>query len=229
MHAAFLYHAIRAGLDMGIVNAGQLAVYDEIPKDLLERVEDVLLNRRPDATERLVAFAETVTGDGKAAGEGRRLARTAPVDERLTHALVTGIADYIEEDTEEARQALGRRCDVIEGPLMAGMNVVGDLFGAGKMFLPQVVKSARVMKKAVAYLQPFMEEEKRAGGTAGSARQHPAGHRQGGRPRHRQEHRGRRAGLQQLRDRRPRRDGPGRDDPARRRGSRRRTSSASPA
>src|SRR4029079_5053593 len=155
MHAAFLYHAIRAGLDMGIVNAGQLAVYQDIPPDLLERVEDVLLHRRPDATERLVAFAATVSGGGRVR-EKDDAWRSGTVAQRLAHALVAGVADHIEEDTEEARRALGRPLDVIEGPLMAGMNVVGDLFGAGKMFLPQVVKSARVMKKAVAYLQPFL-------------------------------------------------------------------------
>ncbi|HXF94387.1 MAG TPA: methionine synthase [Nitrospiraceae bacterium] len=163
MHAAFLYHAIRAGLDMGIVNAGQLAVYEEIPKDLLELVEDVLLNRRPDATERLVAFAETVKQKGKAAVRDDEW-RRGTVEERLSHALVKGIADYIETDVEEARQTYAKPLDVIEGPLMAGMNVVGDLFGSGKMFLPQVVKSARVMKKAVAYLLPFMEAEKRQSG-----------------------------------------------------------------
>jgi 5-methyltetrahydrofolate--homocysteine methyltransferase len=163
MHAAFLYHAIKAGLDMGIVNAGQLAVYEEIPKDLLELVEDVLLNRRPDATERLVAFAETVRQQGRVAVKDDAW-RKGSVEERLTHALVQGIADYIEADVEEARRKYGKPLSVIEGPLMAGMNVVGDLFGAGKMFLPQVVKSARVMKKAVAYLLPFMEEEKRAPG-----------------------------------------------------------------
>ncbi len=160
MHSAFLYHAIRAGLDMGIVNAGQLAVYDEVPKDLLELVEDVLLNRRPDATERLIKFAESVKQKGKVEiieDEWRKGA----VEERLQHALVKGIVDFIEADAEEARQKLGKPLAVIEGPLMAGMNVVGDLFGAGKMFLPQVVKSARVMKKAVAYLQPFMEAEKK--------------------------------------------------------------------
>jgi 5-methyltetrahydrofolate--homocysteine methyltransferase len=162
MHAAFLYHAIEAGLDMGIVNAGQLAVYDDIPKDLLERVEDVLLNRRPDATERLVAFAETVKGGGALRVRDEAW-RDGPVERRLEHALVHGIADYVEEDTEEARRRYGRPLAVIEGPLMAGMNVVGDLFGAGKMFLPQVVKSARVMKKAVAYLQPYLEAEKAAG------------------------------------------------------------------
>jgi len=161
MHSAFLYHAIRAGLDMGIVNAGQLAVYEEIPKDLLVLVEDVLLNRRSDATERLVAFAESVKQKDKGAVKEEAW-RRGPVEERLSHALVKGIADYIEEDAEEARQKYGKPLAVIEGPLMAGMNVVGDLFGSGKMFLPQVVKSARVMKKAVAYLQPFMEAEKRA-------------------------------------------------------------------
>ena len=163
MHSAFLYHAIRAGLDMGIVNAGQLAVYEQIPKDLLELVEDVLLNRRPDATERLVDFAETVKSHGKAAVKEDAAWRDAPVEERLSHALVKGIVDYIDADTEEARRKLPRPLDVIEGPLMAGMSIVGDLFGAGKMFLPQVVKSARVMKKAVAYLMPYMEAEKSAG------------------------------------------------------------------
>lgn len=161
MHSAFLYHAIKAGLDMGIVNAGQLAVYDDIPQDLLERVEDVLLNRRSDATERLITFAESVKKQDKAEVAVDEW-RNGTVEERLSHALVKGIVDYIEADTEEARQKLGRPLNVIEGPLMDGMNVVGDLFGAGKMFLPQVVKSARVMKKAVAYLQPFMEAEKTA-------------------------------------------------------------------
>jgi len=163
MHAAFLYHAIKAGLDMGIVNAGQLAVYEEIPKDLLELVEDVLLNRRPDATERLVNFAETVKAKGKAAVKDDEW-RQGTVEERLSHALVKGITDYIDQDTEEARQKYPKPLEVIEGPLMAGMNIVGDLFGSGKMFLPQVVKSARVMKKAVAYLMPFMEEEKQRSG-----------------------------------------------------------------
>jgi 5-methyltetrahydrofolate--homocysteine methyltransferase len=161
MHAAFLYHGIRAGMDMGIVNAGQLGIYEEIPKDLLERIEDVLLNRRPDATERLVEFAETFKGAAKARTEDIAW-RNAPVAERLKHALIKGITDFIDEDTEEARAQLGRPLLVIEGPLMAGMNVVGDLFGAGKMFLPQVVKSARVMKKAVAYLIPYLEAEKAA-------------------------------------------------------------------
>ncbi len=156
IHSAFLYHAIRAGMDMGIVNAGQLTVYEDIPKDLLERVEDLIFNRRPDATERMVTFAETVKGSATK----RELDlgwRDAPVEKRLAHALVHGIVDFIEADTEEARQKLPRPLDVIEGPLMDGMKVVGDLFGAGKMFLPQVVKSARAMKQAVAYLTPFME------------------------------------------------------------------------
>ncbi len=167
MHAAFLYHAIKAGLDMGIVNAGQLAVYEEIPKDLLELVEDVLLNRRPDATERLVAFAETVKQKGKATVKDDEW-RKGTVEDRLSHALVKGVTDYVEQDVEEARRTYARPLKIIEGPLMAGMNIVGDLFGSGKMFLPQVVKSARVMKKAVAYLQPFMEAEKQKLGTARS-------------------------------------------------------------
>jgi 5-methyltetrahydrofolate--homocysteine methyltransferase len=163
MHTAFLYHAVKAGLDMGIVNAGMLGIYEEIPADLLQLVEDVLLNRRPDATERLVRFAESVKKKEKgetAVDEWRQ----GTVEERLAHALVKGIVDYIDVDTEEARQKLGRPLLVIEGPLMAGMGIVGDLFGSGKMFLPQVVKSARVMKKAVAWLLPFLEAEKKAGG-----------------------------------------------------------------
>lgn len=160
MHSAFLYHAIKVGLDMGIVNAGMIEVYEEIPKDLLVRVEDVLLNRRDDATERLVDFAETVKGSGKKK-EVDLSWREGTVQERLTHSLVKGIVDFIEEDAEEARQQATKTIQVIEGPLMDGMNVVGDLFGEGKMFLPQVVKSARVMKKAVAYLIPFIEEEKK--------------------------------------------------------------------
>ena len=160
MHAAFLYHAIRAGMDMGIVNAGQLAVYDEIPEALLEHVEDLLFNRRPDATDRLVAFAGQVAGGGKRR-EKDDAWRAESVDERLSHALIQGIVDHIEEDAEEARQIYGSPLAVIEGPLMGGMNIVGDRFGSGKMFLPQVVKSARVMKKAVAYLQPYIEDEQR--------------------------------------------------------------------
>ena len=163
MHSAFLYHAIQAGLDMGIVNAGMLAVYEEVPKELLELVEDVLLNRRPDATERLIKFAESVKQKGKTEVVEDEW-RKGTVEERLSHALVKGIVDFIDQDIEEARQKYTRPLLVIEGPLMAGMNVVGDLFGSGKMFLPQVVKSARVMKKAVAYLLPFMEAEKKAGG-----------------------------------------------------------------
>src|SRR6188472_2895887 len=159
MHAAFLYHAIRAGLDMGIVNAGLLMVYEDIEPELLEHVEDVIWNRRPDATERLVELA------GRFAGETRRREedlswRDAPVEKRLEHALVHGVVDFIEEDVEEARSTAVRPLDVIEGPLMDGMRVVGDLFGSGRMFLPQVVKSARAMKRAVAYLEPFMEAEK---------------------------------------------------------------------
>src|SRR5215210_6509030 len=162
MHAAFLYHAIQAGLDMGIVNAGQLAVYQDIPPDLLEHVEDVIFNRRPDATERLVTFAESVSAEGTKRTLDTAW-REAPVEKRIEHALVHGIVDFIEEDTEEARQKLDRPIDVIEGPLMEGMKVVGDLFGSGKMFLPQVVKSARAMKRAVAYLEPYMDLEKQQG------------------------------------------------------------------
>ncbi|MGW1345904.1 methionine synthase [Kribbella sp. NPDC002412] len=159
MHSAFLFHAGKAGLDMGIVNAGQLAVYEDIPKDLLELVEDVIFDRRDDATDRLVSFAENVKGKGKQR-EIDLSWREGTVEERLSHALVHGIVDFIEDDTEEARQKLPRPLEVIEGPLMDGMKIVGDLFGAGKMFLPQVVKSARVMKRSVAYLEPFMEAEK---------------------------------------------------------------------
>jgi 5-methyltetrahydrofolate--homocysteine methyltransferase len=163
MHAAFLYHAIRHGMDMGIVNPTMLEVYDEIDKELLERVEDVLLNRRDDATERLLEFAETVKGSAKKKELDLEW-RKGSVEERITHSLVKGIVDFIDADTEEARRKYEKPLLVIEGPLMAGMNVVGDLFGAGKMFLPQVVKSARVMKKSVAYLTPFLEEEKRQNG-----------------------------------------------------------------
>ena len=169
MHAAFLYHAGRAGMDMGIVNAGQLEVYEEIPKDLLELIEDVLFNRNPEATERLTDVAENVKGKKKDKKEDLAW-REEPVGKRLQHALVKGIGDFVEEDVEEARQQADAPIEVIEGPLMDGMNVVGDLFGAGKMFLPQVVKSARVMKKAVAYLIPFIEEEKRRTGRAHEAK-----------------------------------------------------------
>ncbi len=168
MHSAFLYHAIAAGMDMGIVNAGMLEVYEEIEPELKVLVEDVLLNRRPDATERLVEHGETLKGAGSAASEKKAEEwRNGTVEERLSHALVKGIDTYIEADAEEARVKLGRPLLVIEGPLMDGMGVVGDLFGAGKMFLPQVVKSARVMKKAVAHLTPYMEAEKAAMAAAG--------------------------------------------------------------
>jgi 5-methyltetrahydrofolate--homocysteine methyltransferase len=163
MHSAFLFHAIQAGLDMGIVNAGMLAVYEEIEPGLRERVEDVLLNRRPDATERLVKFAETLKQKDKVEAVDDAW-RRGTIEQRLEHALVKGLVDFIETDTEEARQKYGRPLAVIEGPLMAGMQVVGDLFGTGRMFLPQVVKSARVMKKAVAYLQPFLQAEKAQAG-----------------------------------------------------------------
>ncbi len=166
MHSVFLYHAIQNGMDMGIVNPTMLEVYDEIPKDLLERVEDVLLNRREDATERLLEFAETVKGSAKKKEVDDEW-RNGTVEERITHSLVKGIIDFVDADTEEARLKYGKPLNVIEGPLMVGMNVVGDLFGAGKMFLPQVVKSARVMKKSVAYLTPFLEEEKRRSGNTG--------------------------------------------------------------
>jgi 5-methyltetrahydrofolate--homocysteine methyltransferase len=168
MHSAFLYHAIAAGLDMAIVNAGQLDVYQDIAPDLLEHVEDVIFNRREDATERLVTFAETVKGGSSLAREEDLSWREAPVEDRLSHALVHGIDRWIVEDTEEARAKADRPLDVIEGPLMVGMSIVGDLFGAGKMFLPQVVKSARAMKKAVAYLEPYMEAEKAGGANQGT-------------------------------------------------------------
>ncbi|MGH3150746.1 MAG: methionine synthase [Streptosporangiaceae bacterium] len=168
MHSAFLFHAVRAGLDMGIVNAGQLAVYQDIPAELLELVEDVIFDRRADATDQLLAFADTVRGPGTARVVDLAW-REAPVGQRLSHALVHGITDFIEADTEEARHVAARPLDVIEGPLMDGMKIVGDLFGSGKMFLPQVVKSARVMKRAVGYLEPFMEEEKRQRASASSA------------------------------------------------------------
>ncbi|HEX5792338.1 MAG TPA: methionine synthase [Rheinheimera sp.] len=167
IHSVFLYHAIGAGMDMGIVNAGQLTVYDDIPELLKERVEDVILNRRDDATERLLDIAAQFKGDGSVAEKQDDAWRSLPVNKRLEHALVKGITDFIEIDTEEARQQAEKPLHVIEGPLMDGMNVVGDLFGEGKMFLPQVVKSARVMKKAVAYLQPFIEQEKEGGRAQG--------------------------------------------------------------
>jgi 5-methyltetrahydrofolate--homocysteine methyltransferase len=167
IHSAFLYHAIKAGMDMGIVNAGQLVVYEDIPPDLLEHVEDIIFNRRPDATERMVQCAEQVKGAGKKQ-EADVAWRQGTVESRLSHALVHGIVDFIEADVEEARQKYERPLEIIEGPLMDGMKVVGDLFGAGKMFLPQVVKSARAMKKAVAYLLPYMEEEKQRLGSAAS-------------------------------------------------------------
>ncbi|HET8704797.1 MAG TPA: dihydropteroate synthase, partial [Pseudomonadales bacterium] len=163
IHAVFLYHAIRAGLSMGIVNAGQLAIYEDIPLDLRERVEDVVLNRRADATERLLEVADKYKGDGAQKAEEDLAWRSWPVEKRLEHALVKGITTFIVEDTEQARQQVAHPIEVIEGPLMAGMNVVGDLFGAGKMFLPQVVKSARVMKQAVAHLIPFIEALKSEG------------------------------------------------------------------
>jgi 5-methyltetrahydrofolate--homocysteine methyltransferase len=169
IHTVFLYHAIRAGMTMGIVNPGQLGVYDELDPQLRERVEDVVLNRRADATERLVAFAETYKAKGKVVSEDLAW-RSGSVEERLSHALVKGVATFIVEDTEEARRKYARPIEVIEGPLMAGMNVVGDLFGAGRMFLPQVVKSARVMKQAVAHLVPYIEAEKARSGDSGKPR-----------------------------------------------------------
>ncbi|MGF1532091.1 MAG: methionine synthase [Bernardetiaceae bacterium] len=171
MHAAFLYHAIKAGLTMGIVNAGMLQVYEQIPKDLLQAVEDVLFNRDPEATERLVEIAESYKGKGGKKAEKDLSWRENPVEKRLEHALINGIVEFVEEDTEEARQKISTPLKVIEGPLMDGMNVVGDLFGAGKMFLPQVVKSARVMKKAVAYLIPYLEKEKEAAALRGEVAQ----------------------------------------------------------
>ena len=172
MNAAFLYHAIQAGLDMGIVNAGQLAVYDEVDKELLVYIEDVLLNRRPDATERLITFSEKFKAGERDAGDAPKIEewRLGSVEARLKHALLKGITDFIDTDTEEARLKYGKPLEVIQGPLMDGMNVVGSLFGEGKMFLPQVVKSARVMKKAVAYLEPFMEAEKAANNAEKEAR-----------------------------------------------------------
>jgi 5-methyltetrahydrofolate--homocysteine methyltransferase len=169
IHSAFLYHAIGAGMDMGIVNAGQLEVYEQIPAETLQLVEDLILNRRPDATERMIEYAELVKGGGKKDERQGLEWREWPVEKRLSHALVKGIVEFIDEDTAEAKEKLGRPLSVIEGPLMDGMNVVGDLFGSGKMFLPQVVKSARVMKKAVAYLVPFIEQEQALSGSSGPA------------------------------------------------------------
>ncbi len=213
IHAVFLYYAIRNGMDMGIVNAGQLAIYDDLPAELREGVEDVILNRRDDATERLLDLAEKYRGSkGADDGAQAQLAewRSWDVKKRLEYSLVKGITEFIEQDTEEARQQAARPIEVIEGPLMDGMNVVGDLFGEGKMFLPQVVKSARVMKQAVAYLEPFIEASKEQGN---SQRQDRDRHREGRRARHRQEHRRRGAAVQQLRNRRPRRDGAGGENP----------------
>src|SRR4029077_3109167 len=169
MHTAFLYHAIQAGMSMGIVNAGQLGVYAQLDPELRERVEDVIFNRRPDATERLVEFASHVKSTVKEPGKDEAW-RAGTVEQRLSHALVNGISTYVVADTEEARLKFPRPIQVIEGPLMDGMNVVGDLFGAGKMFLPQVVKSARVMKQAVAHLVPYIEGEKARTGEAGRAK-----------------------------------------------------------
>ena len=181
MHSVFLYHAIKAGMDMGIVNAGQMAVYDDLDPELREACEDVVLNRRADAAERLLDIAKRFFGQTREKAEADLAWRGWPVGKRLSHALVHGITDFITEDTEEARQDAKRPLDVIEGPLMDGMNVVGDLFGSGKMFLPQVVKSARVMKQAVAYLMPFMEAEKAAKrqGPEQFQRQDPDGDREG--------------------------------------------------
>ena len=216
MHAVFLTHAIAAGMDMGIVNAGQIAVYDDLDPELREACEDVVLNRRTDAAERLLALAERHRGRGKEKKEADLAWREWPVEKRLTHALVHGITDYIAADVEEARLKAPRPLAVIEGPLMDGMNVVGDLFGSGRMFLPQVVKSARVMKQAVAHLLPYMEQDKTMAARAVVQRQDRHGDRQGRRPRHRQEHRRRRARLQQLRRCRSRRHGAGGKDPRRR-------------
>jgi 5-methyltetrahydrofolate--homocysteine methyltransferase len=166
MHSAFLYHAIQHGMDMGIVNPEMLEIYDSIDKELLEYVEDVLLDRRDDATERLLAFAENIKGDTKITEKQAQEWRSLPLQERLTHALVKGIDEFIEQDVEEARRQVSKPIEVIEINLMAGMNVVGDLFGSGKMFLPQVVKSARVMKKAVAYLLPYIEDSKKGGASS---------------------------------------------------------------
>lgn len=169
IHAVFLYYAIRNGMDMGIVNAGQLAIYDDLPAELRDAVEDVILNRRDDATERMLDLAEKYRGSksDESANVQQAEWRSRDVNKRLEYSLVKGITEFIEQDTEEARQQAARPIEVIEGPLMDGMNVVGDLFGEGKMFLPQVVKSARVMKQAVAYLEPFIEASKEKGSSNG--------------------------------------------------------------
>ena len=215
MHSVFLYHAIAAGMDMGIVNAGQIAVYDDLDPELRAACEDVVLDRRPDAAERLLALAQRYHGPGREKKEADLAWREWAVEARLSHALVHGVTDFIEADVEEARLKASRPLEVIEGPLMDGMNVVGDLFGSGRMFLPQVVKSARVMKQAVAHLMPFMEQEKAGAGSRAQAleRQDRDGHGQGRRARHRQEHRRRGAPVQQLRGGRSRRDGAGRQNP----------------
>ena len=186
MHSAFLYHGIRAGMDLGIVNPTMLTVYDDIPADLLDRVEDVLLDRRDDATERLIDFAEGLKGQSGTQAKKDDAWRQLPVRDRIEYALVKGTAEHIEADVAEIFAEIGSPLKVIEGPLMDGMNVVGDLFGAGKMFLPQVVKSARVMKKAVAWLTPSLERQRKANV---KSRQSPPRHGQGRRARHRQEHR----------------------------------------
>ena len=229
IHAVFLFHAIKAGLDMGIVNAGALVPYDSIDPELRDRIEDVVLNRREDAAERLLEIAERFNSSEKAEDPVAAEWRNLPVRERITHALVKGIDAHVDADTEELRAEIaaagGRPIEVIEGPLMDGMNVVGDLFGAGKMFLPQVVKSARVMKKAVAYLLPFIEAEKEESGAAGEQghqRHDHHGDGEGRRPRHRQEHRRGRPAVQQLRSDRPRCDGARPEDPGRGEGAQRR-------
>ena len=205
-------------MDMGIVNAGQLVVYEDIPTDLLEHVEDIIFNRRPDATERMVTFAEQVKGAGDQARDRSEVARGPGRGAAVARARARHGRLHRGRTPRKRASSYGRPLLVIEGPLMDGMKVVGELFGAGKMFLPQVVKSARAMKRAVAYLEPFMEAEKKAREARGRHAQGPGqagdGHRQGRRPRHRQEHRRRRARLQQLRGDRPRRDGAGRQDPA---------------
>jgi 5-methyltetrahydrofolate--homocysteine methyltransferase len=220
MHSVFLYHAIPAGLDMAIVNAGQLDVYDTIDPELRTACEDVILNRDGDADRAADRTRRKFKGTDAAAEKAAEEWRGWPVEKRIEHALVKGIDAHIVEDTEEARLAIAARrrpIEVIEGPLMDGMNVVGDLFGSGKMFLPQVVKSARVMKKAVAHLFPYIEAEKDENAKAQGPDRH--GHGQGRRPRYRQEHRRRRAAVQRLRSDRPGRDGAVGDDPRTREGA----------